>query len=354
MSGQTILVTGGAGYIGSHVCKQLVSAGHLPVVYDNLCTGNRGAVKWGPFEQGDIRDRARLSSVIRRYRTTTVMHFAALIQVADSVINPALYYENNVYGTSCLLEEMRIAGIRSCVFSSTAAVYGLPQATLLDEDHPLAPINPYGRTKLAAENMIRDYAAAYGINVAILRYFNAAGADIDHELGTAYPKDTHLVPLIMQVASGLRRDIQVFGSDYPTPDGTAMRDYIHVVDLANAHVRALDAVTGGKIQGATTLNLGIGTGYSVQQVIDRARAVTGHPILAEISDRRAGDPPVLVADASRARDVLGWVPQHSDLDTILSTAWAWRQKQNALGRTGAFTASTVSAFGHKTAASAVS
>ena len=329
-----VLVTGGAGYIGSHVCQALKEKGFLPVTYDNLCTGNRQAVKFGPFEEGDLRDRARLAEVMAKYKPVAVMHFAALIQVAESVEEPAKYYDNNVYGSFCLLEEARAHGIENMVFSSTAAVYGNPEVVPLREDHPKKPINPYGQTKLAMEGMIRDYATAYGSRFAILRYFNAAGADLEGNLGSAYVKDTHITALLTQVAAGMREDFKIFGTDYDTEDGTAVRDYVHIADLAEAHILSLKHIMAGKE--SLTLNLGTNSGHSVRNALEAARKVTGHPIPAEESPRRAGDPPLLVADATQARQVLGWEPKFSDLETIIGSAWAWRKKQLKYGRQEAF------------------
>jgi UDP-glucose-4-epimerase GalE len=323
-----VLVTGGAGYIGSHVCKALAQQGFLPITYDNLCSGNEEAVKWGPFEHGDIRDRKRLAEVIRTYRPASIMHFAALIQVAESVSDPEKYRDNNVHGSHCLLEEARLHNIRNMVFSSTAAVYGTPDCAAIPEDATLAPINPYGDTKLAMEKMIREYAETYNFNAAILRYFNAAGADPDGELGTAYRKDTHIIPLLMKVASGDMNGFKVFGTDYDTPDGTALRDYIHVTDLADAHIRALRHIM--REDESLTLNIGTTKGQSVRQVLDAARKVTSNTIMSEDCDRRAGDPAVLVADASRANEILNWYPQYSDIETIIETAWQWRQKQTSV------------------------
>lgn len=331
---RVILVTGGAGYIGSHVCKALARQGFLPVTYDNLCSGNESAVKWGPLEVGDIRDSKRLSEVIRIYKPAAIMHFAALIQVADSVTNPAEYYDNNIHGSYCLLEQARAHGVKNMVFSSTAAVYGTPESDMISEDSPLNPINPYGQTKLAMENMIRDYAQAYDFNTAILRYFNAAGADPQGELGTAYKKDTHIIPLLMRVASGDMSEIKVFGTDYNTADGTAMRDYIHVTDLADAHIKALTHIMSKSE--SLTLNIGTTSGQSVRNVLDAARKVTGQKIPSTNCDRRAGDPAVLVADATRANEVLAWTPQYSDIESIVKTAWQWRQKQ--VSATGPWTA----------------
>lgn len=328
MPKQTILVTGGAGYIGSHVCKALARHGYLPITYDNLCSGNEEAVKWGPFEEGDIRDRERLRKVIQIYKPAAVMHFAALIQVGESVTDPANYYHNNVFGSMCLLEEMAAQNIKHMVVSSTAAVYGLPENALIPENAPLRPINPYGQTKLMMENMVQDFSRAYGLKHAILRYFNAAGADPDIETGTAYKKDSHIIPLLMRVASDLMPEIKVYGTDYNTPDGTAVRDYIHVTDLAEAHILALKHIMAGKDN--LTLNIGTSNGYSVAQVIEAAREVTHQPIATCETERRAGDPPVLVADAKRAQEILNWKPAYSDLPTIIRTAWQWRRHQNGV------------------------
>lgn len=336
MTRKAILVTGGAGYIGSHACKALSENGYLPVSYDNLSTGNAEAVKWGPLEHGDIRDRARLKSVLEQYKPEAIMHFAALIQVGESVSNPSVYYDNNLYGSFCLLEEARAANVQNMVFSSTAAVYGLPQADLITEDHPKSPINPYGQTKLAMEGMIRDYAHAYGMSYAILRYFNAAGADASGELGTAYKIYTHLIPLILQTASGEQAVMKVFGDDYPTADGSAMRDFIHITDLISAHLLALKHLEGK--QGSLTLNLGTNKATSVKQMIEIARQLTGKDIPVQINPRRAGDPPVLAADAQEARRILGWQPEHSSIENIISTAWQWQQKLHQLGRAGALSA----------------
>ncbi|MDB5490281.1 MAG: galE [Micavibrio sp.] len=335
---KVVLVTGGAGYIGSHACKALKANGYFPVSYDNLISGNEAAVKWGPLEVGDIRDRQALSAVIKKYRPASIMHFAALIQVGDSVKNPAEFYDNNIHGSQCLLEEARQNGITNMVFSSTAAVYGSPLSDAITEAHPLRPINPYGNSKLAMENMIRDYSAAYGSQYAILRYFNAAGADDDGQIGTAYKTDTHLVPLLMQVASDKLPQIQIFGTDYDTHDGTAIRDYIHVMDLAEAHVLALRHMMKNK--GNLTLNLGTNNGQSVREVVNTVRRITGHTVPAQEFDRRTGDPAVLVANATEAQRILNWQPLYSDIETIVSTAWAWRRKQNKQGHRGAFAPDT--------------
>ncbi len=324
----TVLVTGGAGYIGSHVCKALASKGFNPVSYDNLCSGNKSHVLWGPLEIGDIRDQARLDEVIKLHRPGAIMHFAALIQVGESVRNPLKYYDNNVFGSFCLLNAAREHDIRHLVFSSTAAVYGTPDSGTIAEDHPLRPINPYGHTKLAVENMIRDYAAAYNMNYAILRYFNAAGADISGDIGTAYKVDTHIIPLLMSVASGDIKEIGIFGDNYPSPDGTAVRDYIHVQDLAEAHILALHHIR--EHNSRLTLNIGTGEGHTVQNVVNMARRVTKHSIPTRSSPRRSGDPHKLVANATQARNLLDWKPLYSDLHTIVSSAWQWQQKKMGL------------------------
>lgn len=325
MNKPVILVTGGAGYIGSHVCKALKQSGFVPVTFDNLSSGNTEAVQWGPLEVGDIRNPHRLSEVINQYKPVAIMHFAALIQVGDSVTDPAEFYENNVIGSYNLLEAARFSGIEHMVFSSTAAVYGIPEMAFIPEDAPVNPINPYGQTKLAMESMIRDYSQAYGLNHVILRYFNAAGADPEGQTGTAYPRDTHLIPLLMRVASDTMDEIKIFGTDYDTPDGSAIRDYIHVTDLADAHVKALQHLLdkGENL----TLNLGTNDGQSVRDVIEATRNVTGQTIEARECDRRVGDPAILVADARRAAKALNWTPRMSDIQTIIDTAWNWRQIQ---------------------------
>jgi UDP-glucose-4-epimerase GalE len=324
----TVLITGGAGYIGSHVCKALAAKGFNPVSYDNLCSGNKSHVLWGPLEIGDIRDQTRLSEVIRLHQPEAIMHFAAHIQVGESVVNPLKYYDNNVFGSFCLLNMARKHDIRQLVFSSTAAVYGLPDSDTISEDHPLRPVNPYGHTKLAMENMIRDCATPYNMNYAILRYFNAAGADIDGEIGSFYKVDTHIIPLLMSIASGNIKEIRIFGGDYPSPDGTAVRDYIHVQDLADAHVLALLHIRENNSR--LTLNIGTGEGHTVQDVVNMARRVTKHSIPARSSPRRSGDPYKLVANATQARNLLNWRPLYSDLHTIVSTAWQWQQKKTGL------------------------
>ncbi|AHE96948.1 UDP-glucose 4-epimerase [Thioalkalivibrio paradoxus ARh 1] len=320
-----MLVTGGAGYIGSHACKALALAGYTPVAYDNLVYGHREAVRWGPLEPGDIADRKRLDAVVAQYQPEAVLHFAAYAYVGESVQDPAKYYRNNVAGTLTLLEALVHHDIRRIVFSSTCATYGVPERTPIDEDHPQQPINPYGASKLMIERMLQDFDAAYGLRSVSLRYFNAAGADPDGEIGEDHDPETHLIPLALQAALGQREALQVFGSDYPTPDGSCIRDYIHVTDLAQAHVLALDYLTRG---GATTaLNLGTGHGHSVLEVIAAADAVTGRAVPTVLAPRRPGDPPVLTAVADRARQVLGWQPRYTDLATILRHAWNWHRDQ---------------------------
>jgi UDP-arabinose 4-epimerase len=316
-----VIVTGGAGYIGSHVCKALAARGVVPVTVDNLSRGHREAVKWGPLEEADLRDRAKLDAVFARYRPEAVLHFAAFAYVGESVQDPAIYYENNVGGTLSLLGAMRAAGCGRLVFSSTCAVYGTPPTLPIVEELPLAPINPYGWSKRMVEEVLASHDAAYGLRSVSLRYFNAAGADPDLETGERHDPETHLIPLALDAAAGRAPAIRVFGTDYDTPDGTCVRDYIHVVDLADAHVAALDHLGRG---GATvSLNLGAGAGYSVLEVLAAAEQVTGRPIRRELEPRRPGDPPRLVADARRARELLGWQARRSDLTTILRHAWAW-------------------------------
>mgnify|MGYP001816966707 FL=1 len=320
-----ILVTGGAGYIGCHACKALAQAGYVPVAYDNLVYGHEWAVKWGPFEKGDIGDRGRLVQVIEKYRPTAVMHFAAYAYVGESVEDPGKYYRNNVAGTLTLLEAMRDHAVDQLVFSSTCATYGLPRQIPIPEDHVQQPINPYGASKLMVEQMLRGFGVAHGLRAISLRYFNAAGADPDNETGEDHDPETHLIPLVLDAAAGRRASIAVFGDDYDTPDGTCIRDYIHVTDLASAHVLALQALQSGVAGNA--YNLGNGTGFSVKQVIDAAQKVTGKDIPVEVAPRRAGDPPRLIGDASRIKTELGWAPQFADLETIIQTAWKWHQHE---------------------------
>jgi UDP-glucose-4-epimerase GalE len=317
----TVLVTGGAGYIGSHAVKLLVQRGYQTVVYDNLIYGHREAAPWGDFIEGDLHDTARLVQVLTEHQITDVMHFAAFAYVGESVQDPLKYYANNVAGTLSLLQAMRTAGVQHLIFSSTCAVYGIPQHPVLTEEHPLGPINPYGESKLFVERMLQACATAYGLRWISLRYFNAAGADPEGELGESHDPETHLIPLVLSVASGRRADVAIFGTDYDTADGTCIRDYIHVNDLADAHILALQGLDTDKAQ--TAYNLGNGTGYSVRQVIETAAHVTGRSIATQITPRRPGDPPCLVAAADKIRSALGWQPRYTDLPTIIATAWHW-------------------------------
>jgi UDP-arabinose 4-epimerase len=318
---QSILVTGGAGYVGSHACKALASAGYRPVVYDNLSRGHREAVRWGPLVEGDLHDRPRLAAALRSHRIAAVMHFAAFAYVGESVTDPEKYYANNVGGTLALLGAMREAGVGRIVFSSTCAVYGVPETLPIRETTAKAPLNPYGDTKLAIERVLHWYAGAYGMRYMALRYFNAAGADPDGEIGEDHAPETHLIPLVLRAALGRAGPIEIYGTDYPTPDGTAIRDYIHVGDLAEAHLRALgDLAAGGD---SAALNLGTGSGSSVREVIAAVERIGGRKVPHREVARRPGDPPELVADPALALARLGWQPRHSDLETIISTALAW-------------------------------
>lgn len=319
----TVLVTGGAGYIGSHTVRQLLRAGYHAVVLDNLCKGHRWAVPDGvPLVVGDIADTALVAGVLQQYHVASVVHFAAFSLVGESMVEPRAYYTNNVVGTLHLLDALQIAGVQRIIFSSTAAVYGEPAITPITEESPLAPTNVYGRTKMTIEGILRDYSAAYDLRWVALRYFNAAGADPEGGIGEDHDPETHLIPLVLQAASGRRPSISVFGTDYPTPDGTCIRDYIHVNDLAEAHVLALASL---EHQQQAVYNLGNGTGFSVREIITTAERVVGHPIPVQETGRRAGDPAVLVASNARARAELGWKPQLDDLETIIRTAWAWEQ-----------------------------
>jgi UDP-arabinose 4-epimerase len=324
---QSILVTGGAGYIGSHACKALARAGYLPVAYDNLSRGHREAVRWGPFVEGDIADHTRLRAAMTKHRVSAVMHFAAYAYVGESVGDPGLYYRNNLCGTLAMLEVLRDCGVRNIVFSSTCATYGLPETVPIRETAPQRPVNPYGETKLAIERALHWYGQAHQLRWVALRYFNAAGADRDSEIGEDHEPETHLVPLVLQAALGRREAIEIYGTDYPTPDGTAIRDYIHVDDLAEAHLRALGRLLAGGE--AIALNLGSGRGHSVREVIAAAEGVCGRKIPLREAPRRPGDPPALVADPALAARTLGWHAQHSSLDTIIRTALAWHARSLA-------------------------
>lgn len=316
-----VLVTGGAGYIGSHTCKQLAAAGHTPVTYDSLEHGHRDAVRWGPLVIGDLRDRGRLSAAMEDYRPDCVLHFAAYIDVGGSVRDPLRFYENNVGGSLSLLQTMKEHGVGRIVFSSTCAVYGAPVRLPLDEDHPKAPANPYGASKWMVEQLLRDAGSAHRLRSVALRYFNACGADGDGETGERHSPETHALPLAILAAMGRAPAFHVFGTDYPTPDGTAIRDYIHVEDLAEAHVRALDYLLNGGETAA--FNLGTGRGTSVRELVDAVGRVTGQPVPMTESPRRDGDVPELVAQPARAAEVLGWRARHTDLDAIVRSAWRW-------------------------------
>ncbi len=321
-----ILVTGGAGYIGSQAAKALAGAGFTPVVYDSLVRGHRWAVQWGPFQEGDIGDKAKLLETIRRYEINAVIHFAAFAYVGESMQRPELYFENNVIKSLALLDAVVEAGVRHVVFSSSCATYGAPARLPISEDAPQLPMSPYGETKLIVERALRWYGAAHGISWVALRYFNAAGADLDGELGESHSPETHLIPLVLDSALG-RGTVEIYGDDYPTPDGTCVRDYIHVTDLAEAHVRALEYLmnSGSSI----ALNLGTGQGISVKQVIAAVEQMTGRKVLHRVAPRRSGDPAVLVADPSMARKVLSWHPRHSSLESIVSSAWKWHSRESS-------------------------
>lgn len=327
---KSVLVTGGAGYVGSHACKALARAGYCPVVYDNLSRGHREAVRWGPLVEGDLADTGRLAAALDEHRVAAVMHFAAFAYVGESVADPAMYYRNNLGGSLSLLEAMRQVEIDRIVFSSTCATYGVPEGVPIRETSPRLPVNPYGETKLAIERALHWYGVAYGLRSISLRYFNAAGADPDGEIGELHEPETHLVPLVLQTALGQRHHIDIYGTDYPTPDGTAIRDYIHVQDLAEAHLRALECLgAGGE---STAVNLGTGCGHSVRQVVRAAEAISGNQIFCREAGRRPGDPPALVADPGRAAELLGWRARLSDLETILRTALAWHVRVADLPR----------------------
>jgi len=316
-----VLVTGGAGYIGSHTCKALARAKHSPVVYDNLSCGHEWAVKWGAFEKADLADQKKLIEVIRRHRIEAVMHFAASCYVGESVTKPDLYYQNNVLGSLTLLNAMRETGVKRLVFSSTCATYGNPIRIPIDESHPQRPVNPYGNTKLMVEMMLHDFQLAYGIRSVSLRYFNATGADPEGEIGETHQPETHLIPLALEAALGKRDHLTIFGQDFDTKDGTCQRDYIHVSDLATAHVLALNALQNGSASSA--YNLGSGNGFSVKEVISTVERVTGRKVPVELGARRPGDPPTLVAESSKIRRELAWKPEFESLETMVETAWRW-------------------------------
>lgn len=322
-----ILITGGAGYIGAHANKELNLAGYDTLVLDNMSYGHEDFLKWGVYENVDLGDLDSLRKVFQKYKIEAVMHFAAFTYVGESVEDPQKYYLNNLKNTLNLLQVMNEFKIKKIIFSSTCATYGNPQEIPITETHPQDPISPYGKAKLMVEQVLSDYSIAYGLRYVSLRYFNAAGADPDGDVGERHNPETHLIPLILDAAAGKREDIKIFGTDYTTHDGTCIRDYIHVTDLADAHIKALKYLeNGGKSE---VFNLGNGNGFSVKQVIEEARKVTGKEIKSTETDRRPGDPPVLVGSSKKAREILKWQPKYDNLTEIISTAWEWHKKDNA-------------------------
>lgn len=319
-----LLVVGGAGYIGAHMCRLLAEHGHEVLVCDNLSTGHRAAVRWGELVETSIGDGAALDALFTRHRVDAVMHFAASSIVSESVADPLAYYRNNIGNTVTLLEAMRRHGVARFVFSSTAAIFGEPQAALIDESHPKQPMNPYGHSKLAVERLLDDCARAYGLRAVALRYFNAAGADPSGVIGEAHEPETHLIPRLLRAAAGEELPVYIFGDDYPTPDGTCIRDYVHVNDLADAHLKALLVLE--RRPGFSAYNLGNGQGYSVREVISAVEAVIGRRLAIDLAPRRAGDPAQLVASSALAQSELGWHPRFGDLHTIIETAWRWHQR----------------------------
>jgi UDP-glucose 4-epimerase len=316
-----VLVTGGAGYIGSHVAKLLSKRGYEVLIFDNLSSGHREAAKYGKLVVGDLADKKLLKEIFESFKPEAVMHFAAHIEVAESVRNPLKYYKNNVCNTLNLLEVMSEKGVNKLIFSSTAAVYGVPEEIPIPESAPLAPINPYGESKATVERVLRDLSKAEDFKYVSLRYFNVAGADPEGELGEAHEPETHLIPLVLKAAKGEREQIYIYGTDYPTPDGTAIRDYIHVLDLADAHIKALEYLLEGG--GGEVFNVGYGRGYSVREVVDTVKKVTGRNFKVVETDRRPGDPPVLVAKVDKIKRVLNWQPRYDNLGFIVQTAWNW-------------------------------
>lgn len=321
-----ILIVGGAGYIGSHINKELNKAGYKTVVFDNLSKGYKQAVKWGELFEGDLSDINQIREVFKKYPIEAVMHFAAFIEVGESVKDPQKYYQNNLKNTLNLLQVMLENDVKKIIFSSTAAIFGNPEYTPIDEKHPQNPINPYGQAKLMVEKVLNDYDVAYGLKHVALRYFNACGADVDGEIGECHNPESHLIPLILDAAIGKREDIKIFGTDYETEDGTCVRDYVHVTDLASAHVLALKHLLEGNE--SEKFNLGNGIGFSVRQVIDAVKEVTGKDFKVTESERRPGDPAVLVASSAKIKEKLGWNPVYADIKTIIDSAWKWHQKEN--------------------------
>ena len=326
MTQGVVLVTGGAGYVGSHACLKLAQAGYRPVVFDNLSNGHEAFVRWGPLVVGDIRDQGRLAEAFAVHKPVAVMHFAALIEVGESVKHPGRFYETNVGGAANVIQAAQDAGVEAFVFSSTCATYGDPIRIPMDESHPQAPLNPYGRTKLMIEQALVDMDAYQGMRFTALRYFNAAGADPEGRIGERHDPETHAIPLLLQAAQGRRASFSIFGSDYDTRDGTAVRDYVHVLDLADAHVAALTRLLNGG--GSEVFNLGTGTGTTVRELIEAVKRITGREFPVAEAGRRAGDAAALVADNAKARAVLAWTPQRS-LDDIITHAWAWHDRHEA-------------------------
>ena len=324
MAQRAVLVTGGAGYIGAHTCKALALAGYFPVTLDNLVHGRKQAVRWGPLVEADIRDRARVRQTIDQYRIDAVLHFAGFAYVGESMRDPGKYFDNNVAASLALLEAVRASGIAHFVFSSSCATYGIPLSVPIGEDQAQQPINPYGESKLMMERALHWYGLAHGMGTVALRYFNAAGADPDGEIGEDHDPETHLIPLAIGAALGSRPPLEVFGTDYPTPDGTAVRDYVHVSDLAQAHVRALEYLYAGGASRA--FNLGTGRGHSVREVVAAVERVAGRAVARREAPRRPGDPASLVAAPGSARELLAWTPLRSDLETIITTAWRWHTR----------------------------
>jgi UDP-arabinose 4-epimerase len=319
-----ILVTGGAGYIGSHTCKALAAAGYTPVVIDDLSAGHEWAVKWGPLVVADIADRAQVSQTIKKYDVQAVIHFAAHAYVGESVQQPRKYFNNNVTKALALLDTLLECGIASVVFSSSCATYGIPEQLPITEDHPQRPINPYGDSKLFVERILHWYESAYGMRHMILRYFNAAGADPDGEIGEQHTPETHLIPLVIASALGVNPAVEIFGTDYDTADGTAVRDYVHVCDLATAHINALNHLLAGRP--SASVNLGTGRGHSIREVVAAVEAVSRRSVPVVNGQRRPGDPPALISDPRFGQSLLAWTPMKSELDTIVQTAWAWHLK----------------------------
>lgn len=323
---KTVFVTGGAGYVGSHCCKAFANAGWKVVVFDNLSRGWREMVRWGDLIEGDILDLESLKAAMARVKPDAVAHFAAFAYVGESVEEPGMYYRNNSLGTLNILDAMRANNVKNIVFSSTCATYGVPVRTPIDEEHPQSPINPYGWSKFIVEKMLADYSVAHGLRYAAMRYFNAAGADPDGTIGERHEPETHVIPLAIRGALKNDYTFTIFGNDFDTRDGTGLRDYIHVADLADAHCRALEYLLGG---GASDVfNLGTGNGTTVEEIAAAVEYVSGRPLPRKIGPRRAGDPPALVASAEKAERILGWKPQHSDIKNIIASAWRWHAQEN--------------------------